>query len=751
MDRTTPPPPSNPMNNEATPSGTGAAPSVLGLYEATASEQRGAYMQLLQPGREPAHVASLAVQTQPFVLPAPLDSESTLLQSDPEYFAHCLQTLESTPATGVAGGPSTAEHRELQSLNSRYCDRHFDGRVVRSPLEVVLARLGSRELAEKLVHLTATARPNIDENLKQQVLAHAKAESDPSSKPEARSIDGRYWLVRLADTAAATPSPPLAVTYAPTRAAELPAQQHLGYLQRRKCDAALRPAAAAQSTIANIMVNVEFTQVDPPSVDFNPLIGASAGVTKYRQAILNAHDLLTCQPTRLFVPTLSFHGKGEQASLFVSILSQERLELAVIENCFSWDGLPTVAALLHLFRSASLYQLGYNPLFVYAFTSPPPNFLLGDAIPTEVAVPGAPGVVRLNGNRLSQLCSTPFGRATLVLQGELEETDERSPEVKISTPVVVKLCYISERRQWREKVVVDALYAADPTRPPAYAPKLLAAFGARTPPPIGSGPSASLPGSKRKASTLEEVPAPRPRHLEVMLFASPPNGLKLPLLSAAQFLSAAEQLLEAILDAFRRRVLHRDVSVNNILFADTQLLLIDWEIGSRVDEPWVNTPGNVIGTLDTMSGASLANDTPLPHDDVESAVYVLLKVLTQRYVPSADSKAEWEEHLEEYCWDDPSIKPRVLKMMRYCLWTDNLIVTTSSNILRLDGHDAYASLISSLLALPLPARRWDRHGIDSSDYDAVLSSLEVLVERAVAIVRSVDASSLEGNWELGPR
>ncbi|KAJ7892828.1 hypothetical protein B0H14DRAFT_958834 [Mycena olivaceomarginata] len=129
--------------------------------------------------------------------------------------------------------------------------------------------------------------------------------------------------------------------------------------------------------------------------------------------------------------------------------------------------------------------------------------------------------------------------------------------------------------------------------------------------------SASLPTWKRKASV---VPALVPRHLEVMLFASLRHGRKLKDLSAAEFLTAAEQLFEAILDAFRRRVLHRDVSINIILLADNQLLLVDWELGGRFEELSAAVVRGITGTLDTMSVASLRNYDPLPHDDIESVV-----------------------------------------------------------------------------------------------------------------------------------
>ncbi|KAJ7267278.1 hypothetical protein C8J57DRAFT_362926 [Mycena rebaudengoi] len=175
---------------------------------------------------------------------------------------------------------------------------------------------------------------------------------------------------------------------------------------------------------------------------------------------------------------------------------------------------------------------------------------------------------------------------------------------------------------------------------------------------------------KRKADALlEDLPAIVPRHLEIMVYSSPHGARKLKdVLSAAEFLSAAEQLFGAILDAFRRRVLHRDVSVNNVLVADNRLVLIDWEIGRRFQEPSAGR-GTLAGTLDTMSVSALRNGDPLPHNDIESTVYVLLKVLTQTFVPPQDQQRRWSEILRAYCWDDPDVGLHTLKPLRLALWT----------------------------------------------------------------------------------
>ncbi|KAJ6588265.1 hypothetical protein B0H19DRAFT_1098561 [Mycena capillaripes] len=235
------------------------------------------------------------------------------------------------------------------------------------------------------------------------------------------------------------------------------------------------------------------------------------------------------------------------------------------------------------------------------------------------------------------------------------------------------------------------------------------------------------------------------RHLEVLVSASPREARKLiddSVLSATKFLAAAKQLFLAILDVFRRGVMHRDISVNNILLADSQLLMIDWEIGRRFVEPF-NRQDAVIGTLDTMSVASLMRADPLPHDDIESASYVLLKVITQRFKPQKDKESEWKKLLAKYKWDHPYVDLDLLQQSRMVSWYHKSSFPAATptgatvKFFRSCGHTTTAKLLELLFFLPLPI---DRDAVNMSDHAAVLSSLEDLVKRAVAIVDSVDAS-----------
>ncbi|KAJ7127897.1 hypothetical protein C8R44DRAFT_100631 [Mycena epipterygia] len=170
--------------------------SVLQLYEKATSEEREAMRTSILPGREPPSAGLSKSTPQPAV---PSASDSQLLPTDPEAISYPNKTLESVSATGVLGGLTPGERTDQRDADARYCARHFAGHVVRSPLDVVLARLGTAALVDTLAELKNVARTQLDAALKGAVLASLSKESIPSSEPVDRAIDGRYWLSRLAD------------------------------------------------------------------------------------------------------------------------------------------------------------------------------------------------------------------------------------------------------------------------------------------------------------------------------------------------------------------------------------------------------------------------------------------------------------------------------------------------------------------------------------------------------------------------
>ncbi|KAJ7207845.1 hypothetical protein GGX14DRAFT_567147 [Mycena pura] len=277
----------------------------------------------------------------------------------------------------------------------------------------------------------------------------------------------------------------------------------------------------------------------------------------------------------------------------------------------------------------------------------------------------------------------------------------------------------------------------------AYAPKINAAFAAHGSPLTKHSEILR----KRPPRTLKGLPAMVRRHLEIMAFESPPNACAFKYIpSAAQFLTAAKDLFLAILDAFRRRILHRNISADNILVANNQLFMVDWDI--RRLFPFAGGRGTVAGTLETMSVAGLANRDPLPHDDFESAVYVLLKVLTQTFVAPVDQQREWAATLWRYHWDSPNVHPLMLKDIRLSMWiarsNEGSVIDSTVQMFCRAGHTTRAQLILALLSLPLPVkcRLFDSSAVYDRQYDAILLSLQALVDKAVAAVDSVDANSL---------
>jgi hypothetical protein len=112
------------------------------------------------------------------VLPSAFNS--LLLPTDPEAINYPDKTLESVSATG---GLATEKCDELRWKDAQYCANYFPGRV---------RRIGQNGLVGKLMELEQVARSNLDQKLKKGVLTSLTKESETSSKPDERTIYGRY-------------------------------------------------------------------------------------------------------------------------------------------------------------------------------------------------------------------------------------------------------------------------------------------------------------------------------------------------------------------------------------------------------------------------------------------------------------------------------------------------------------------------------------------------------------------------------
>ncbi|KAJ7855986.1 hypothetical protein B0H14DRAFT_730290 [Mycena olivaceomarginata] len=167
----------------------------LELYEKAASDERDAMARSILPGEEPPS-ASLSTPSSDPPPVVPSASFSQLLPTDSEAIKYPNKTLISVAATGVIGSLTTGERREQRSEDAEYCARHFAGHVVLSPLDVVLARMGTSALVDKLEELKIVARTQIDATLEKAVLVNFNKESISSLTPVDRRIDDRYWLSR---------------------------------------------------------------------------------------------------------------------------------------------------------------------------------------------------------------------------------------------------------------------------------------------------------------------------------------------------------------------------------------------------------------------------------------------------------------------------------------------------------------------------------------------------------------------------
>ncbi|KAF7298857.1 hypothetical protein MIND_00833500 [Mycena indigotica] len=636
-----------------------------------------------------------------------LTDQSQLLELDPTQILP--QTLPTIPKTGMHGSVTTAELNAARKLDEQYCRQHFENHVTFSTLPAILEKLGGTAFCDRFNHLKQTASKVLPgkRGLKQKVMAAFVAESTNNrGSPKVLLdpklyIENTYWLSALAKTA--LPATQVEVMeFIPSQGDFMPHQQ--GYVKRRKYDAALRPFHAQSTTIFNVLVNIEYTGIDAPSYATNPLIGASEQISKYQQAITNAADLLTMQSTRFYIPTLSFHGRGRKAKLFVSILNQDRLEFTVVEDCFG-SQLSTVSALLALFQRASLYELGFSPLFTYSFTTPRPEFSLGDAMPHVIHLPEFPEI-DLTGRRLSQLRTRPFGRSTLVLEGV------HSDPTKIW---VIKLTFIVDNHAWREKIVLDAL--CSDSNSPHYVPKLVAWFTAVGShyPTCNHGSQSLKTSRERPAAGTLSLPPLIPRHLEAMAFESPRDTRKLIELETSELIDIAIEIFLALLDTFKRHIIHRDVSSGNLLAVAQRILVIDWETGRIFESEPLQSGTEVTGTLDTMAVLALKKTlNPLPHDDVESAAYVLLKALTQgfqRHNPLCPP--EWQECLAKYRWDNGDSQPFDLIASRLNLWDRNDFSTLgdTKTYFKKAGDHLAVKFIDAIFSMPLPVHRWNA-GLD---------------------------------------
>ncbi|KAH8930756.1 hypothetical protein BT69DRAFT_1188605, partial [Atractiella rhizophila] len=154
----------------------------------------------------------------------------------------------------------------------------------------------------------------------------------------------------------------------------------------------------------------------------------------------------------------------------------------------------------------------------------------------------------------------------------------------------------------------------------------------------------------------EDAPDARPTtlvHYRIILhkIGKPIDSFK----TSWQFVKCVSDALEAHTAAVRRGILHRDISVGNILIfqkdeaSEPEGLLIDWDVAQRMGKEWEPPGIERMGPFQFMAWELADNNTVehLPEHDLQSFFYLLLW-LALRYCPGAATMEERQEALNKF-------------------------------------------------------------------------------------------------------
>ncbi|KAI5479385.1 Pkinase-fungal domain-containing protein [Pseudohyphozyma bogoriensis] len=689
----------------------------------------------------------------------PLPRAATILEAESEVDEPSATKSE----TGrVASIPKDVTN-QLRDQDREFCQQHCEGRVTANELEALLERMGGKEMVDEYKRLVVVATDAVQKISDADLGALYdcfKHESDKKLKVKNLMMsNGEYWLSYVASVIQFAASDPLPsggfpLNYIPSGIDQLPFTPR--YQKKRKYDASLRPTCSTKPTIHNVLVNVKFTAEAAPNFDWNPLLAKNPRADKVRQGFCNAVDLFALQSTRVLVPSLSFHGHSPTTppaldahgnpspttTLLFSILDASQWEIVTIPDCFTRDKLASTAALLHLLRTASPYQLGLNPFFEYSFnldvpspipattksstakhsasksssTAPtsadsPTEFALGDMAPSAVVLSNNIPL-SLNPTPISPLPYSPFSRSTVVLAGEQVTVVDGRRRRKI-----VKVSRIADGRSWRERAMVEEITAESK---PSWCPTLDDSYAA--PPRVRSPESQSAPVPDQRQQKRERDPPNNvtPRHIEIHVFDSPADAVRLDKVATlAEYKSTCIELLDAVRELYEKGVSHRDLASGNVLSAGGRLVLIDWELGRKDGTDAAPESSVVTGTLDTMPIILIRRALPthalprdvqtypfLPHDELESAIYVMFKALTTSFVPSL--KLEWNSQVDDLLWN---VQPKLSELIdrRKLMW-NRYLGERSGPILDLlteQGHEPVSKVFRTLFDLDLPVQSRD--------------------------------------------
>ncbi|KAK4049724.1 hypothetical protein OIV83_003999 [Microbotryomycetes sp. JL201] len=389
-------------------------------------------------------------------------------------------------------------------------------------------------------------------------------------------------------------------------------------------------------------------------------LNVKAPQDKYAQCLGYMRDALVSQPLRTFVLGLCVF---DELAAFV-MLDREVVMVAYVDGCWT-DNVVKFACLVNLLFTTPPSHAGLSPLATFKCDAErgliPVRIpaRLVDATLADTSLSTKSVVVLFK----SSPASSPFSRATVALK-------LASPGSVAEQRVVVKVQNVDDNRKLREAQVWKAIDAYNRERETTW---------------ISSRDSievmAHLAAVERvficdrflkRHAPLAQTNFDRSKHHAVI---TRHQGVIVHLVKVIKKLFVVLHELWAAAG-----VLHRDISIGNVLHSQGQLVLTDWDCA------WAKTLDNSsaerrqrTGTLDTMAIAVLKpadsrprNSTPFNHDllhDLESAVYVFLKIVWWhlRLSASPDESEFWNEVL---LFDNPTVDTLTIAGQRALLWGD---------------------------------------------------------------------------------
>ncbi|KAM0787283.1 hypothetical protein ACM66B_006516 [Microbotryomycetes sp. NB124-2] len=438
--------------------------------------------------------------------------------------------------------------------------------------------------------------------------------------------------------------------------------------------------ASIQRTDSHVAVGIEFSRSSGGSSPSDSSKDRTTTILpeKLLQLARTLTRVMAAQPSRTHVPGLAICNNVAS----VMVLTREALLVASVADCWS-AGRAELAAVVKTVLGLKASQIGLSPLFRYRMTRQ------DGMVPSHLRTDVFPDALLENESVALHLYEPidivhhprqfPFSRGTIVLAFPRKEL----------AGLIVKVQAVRQDHRHRERDVWRVIDASGLDKIESVWQSLSRVQGSVE--------------FRRSSEFAFSPPSPVvTRHYTLVLSRNPsislpqklmgPSGLK-----PKQLLQVIRRAFEVLWQLFNQaNVLHCDISSNNVLHDNGNLVLIDWDCAIVVTDSGAERIGNRsarTGTVDTMARdvlkASLfyaeqkragANDEQAVGDfvhmvrhDFESLVYVLLKFVwkqVKKTFVSTPSSSDLPQHLA-FGEEAVNVSMKNLPALRLALWGSN--------------------------------------------------------------------------------